>query len=130
MGQQMGQGMAVGIRLGNGRGLLAALLSAAAIALSLAAPAWGAVEVNQASQAELESVKGIGPATSARLIEERKRSPFKDWDDLILRIKGVGAGNAAKLSESGLTVNGAPFGRSATPAVAAKAIKPGRKASQ
>jgi competence protein ComEA len=114
----------------NFRGRLAALLRAAAISLSLAAPAWAAVEVNQASQAELESVKGIGPATSARLIEERKRSPFKDWDDLILRVKGVGAGSAAKLSEAGLTVNGAPLGRSATQAVAPKAAKPGRKASQ
>lgn len=129
MGQVTGYDMGH-IAPGAGRRLLAGLLGAAAIALSLTAPAWAAVEVNQASQAELESVKGIGPATSARLVEERKRSPFKDWDDLILRIKGVGAGSAAKLSEAGLTVNGAPFGRSTTQAVPAKAAKPGGKASQ
>jgi competence protein ComEA len=109
----------------------AALVLLAALAL----PAAAAVEVNQASQADLESIKGIGPATSARLLEERKRSPFKDWDDLIQRIKGVGTGNAAQLSASGLTVNGAPYGRAtpaagAQPAKAAKAPQGGAKASQ
>jgi len=114
----------------NGQRRIAALLGAAAICWSLATPAWAGVEVNQASQAELESVKGIGPATSSRLLEERRRASFKDWDDLILRIKGVGAGNAAKLSEAGLTVNGAPYGRSSAQAVAPKPAKAGRRASQ
>lgn len=74
-----------------------------------ATTAWAAPDVNQASQAELESLKGVGPGTSAKILEERKKSPFKDWNDLIERVKGVGAGSAAKLSAAGLTVNGAAY---------------------
>ena len=32
-----------------------------------------------------------------------------DWADLIRRVKGIGMGNAAKLSAQGLRVNGAAF---------------------
>jgi competence protein ComEA len=81
--------------------ILLGLLIALFAALSQAA-----VDVNKGSQAELESVKGIGPAMSVRLLDERKKSAFKDWTDLIDRIKGIGPGNAAKFSEAGLTVNG------------------------
>ncbi len=82
-----------------------------------------AVDVNKASQAELESIKGIGPAMSGRILDERKKSTFKDWDDLLLRVKGMGPGNARKMSEAGLTVNGGAFTASAAakPAKAAKA---------
>ena len=81
-----------------------------------------AVDVNKASQAELESIKGIGPAMSGRILDERKKSTFKDWDDLLLRVKGMGPGNARKMSEVGLTVNGGAFPASAAakPAKAAK----------
>lgn len=81
-----------------------------------------AVDVNKASQAELESIKGIGPAMSGRILDERKKSTFKDWDDLLLRVKGMGPGNARKMSEAGLTVNGGAFTASAAakPAKAAK----------
>ena len=82
-----------------------------------------AVDVNKASQAELESIKGIGPAMSGRILDERKKSTFKDWDDLLLRVEGMGPGNARKMSEAGLTVNGGAFTASAAvkPAKAAKA---------
>lgn len=86
---------------------------ASLLAVSLAfcsAAAVAAVDINQADQATLEAVKGIGPAMSARMLDERKKSPFKDWPDLIDRVKGVGAGNAARFSEAGLTVNGAAYG--------------------
>src|SRR4051794_14706726 len=83
--------------------LLAALLSL------LAAAAFAAVDVNKATQAELESVKGIGPSISAKILDERKKSPFKDWNDMIERVKGVGEHNAARFSSDGLTVNGAAF---------------------
>jgi competence protein ComEA len=76
---------------------------------SAAAGAWAATDVNQATQAELESIRGVGPGTAGRILEERKKSPFKDWADLVGRVKGVGDGNAAKLSTAGLTVNGAPY---------------------
>jgi competence protein ComEA len=75
----------------------------------LAAGAFAAVDVNKADQAALESVKGIGPAISTKILDERKKGAFKDWNDLIERVKGVGEGNAAKFSTEGLTVNGAAF---------------------
>ena len=41
-----------------------------------------AVELNKASQAELETVKGIGPSMSTKIVGERKNGAFKDWSDV------------------------------------------------
>jgi competence protein ComEA len=99
-------------------------LLAAVLAL-FAAAAFAAVDANKATQAELETVKGIGPAISTKIIEERKKAPFKDWNDMVERVKGVGDGNAAKFSTAGLSVNGAAFkGAPAAPAAAKKEEKP------
>ena len=75
----------------------------------LAANAFAAADVNRASQAELESIAGIGPAMSSRIIDQRSKAAFKDWADLMARVKGIGEHTAAKLSAAGLTVNGASF---------------------
>lgn len=81
-----------------------------AIAMALCASvAMAAVDVNKASHAELTEVKGIGPATATRIMDARKQGPFKSWDDLIGRVKGIAQTSAAKLSEGGLTVNGQAF---------------------
>ncbi len=99
-------------------------LLAAMLAL-LAAAAFAAVDANKATPAELETVKGIGPAISAKIVDERKKAPFKDWNDMVERVKGVGDGNAAKFSTAGLTVNGAAFkGAPAAPVAAKKEDKP------
>jgi competence protein ComEA len=92
-------------------------LIAALLAL-FAAAAFAAVDVNKATQAELEAVKGIGPAISGKILDERKKAPFKDWQDMVERVKGVGEGNAAKFSTEGLTVNGAAFAGAPTKAAA------------
>ena len=42
-------------------------------------------------------------------MDERKKAPFKDWNDLIVRVNGVGATSAAKYSDQGLTVNGSVY---------------------
>ncbi|WP_252769134.1 ComEA family DNA-binding protein [Ideonella oryzae] len=68
-----------------------------------------ATEVNQANQAELEMIKGIGPQLSTQILGERERSPFRDWSDFIARLPGVGPGKARKLSAAGLRVGGQPF---------------------
>ena len=71
------------------------------------AAAMAAVDVNKATDAQLDGVKGIGPATSKAIMAERKKNgEFKNWDDLIARVKGMGEKRAAQLSEAGLTVNG------------------------
>ena len=93
----------------------------ALLAMSYAALSFAAVDVNTASAAELDSVKGIGPAVSTRIMDERKKAPFKDWPDLISRVKGVGNKNAAKFSTSGLTVNGAAYSGAPATKAAAKA---------
>jgi len=89
----------------------------AAMLALFAAAAFAAVDANTATQAELEAVKGIGPSISSKIIEERKKAPFKDWQDMVTRVKGVGETNSAKFSTAGLTVNGAAFaGAPAAPA--------------
>lgn len=97
----------------------------AVLALLYAAASFAAVDANKASAAELDGVRGIGPAISAKILEERKKGNFKDWNDFIDRVKGIGEGNAAKMSEAGLTVNGAGY----KGASAAGASKPAAPAS-
>ena len=73
----------------------------------MASQAFAVVEVNTADQAALDSITGVGPATSKAILDERKKAGnFKDWADLEARVKGVGAKNAVKLSAAGLVVNG------------------------
>ena len=68
--------------------------------------AFAQVDVNKADAAALDSVKGVGPAMSKTIIDERAKGEFKDWADFQKRVKGVGEKRAAKLSEAGLQVNG------------------------
>lgn len=102
----------------------------AILTMFYAALSFAAVDVNTAAEADLADVKGIGPAMSTRILDERKKAKFKDWDDFITRVKGVGEKSAAKLSTNGLTVNGAaykgaaPAAAKATPEKAAATKKP------
>lgn len=80
--------------------------------------AFAAVDINKATEAELDGIKGIGPTTTKLILAERKKSEFKSWDDLISRVKGVGDKSAAKFSASGLTVGGATYNGSAATAKA------------
>lgn len=88
-----------------------------------AAACFAAVEINKATAAELDSIKGIGPAMSSKILDERKKGNFKDWGDFISRVKGVADATATKFSAEGLTVNGAAYkaAAAAAPASAAKA---------
>lgn len=72
--------------------------------------AYAAIEVNQASSDDLESIKGIGPSTAQRILQQRRTAPFRDWKDLIVRVPGIGDKRAARLSEQGLRVQGQAFG--------------------
>jgi competence protein ComEA len=78
--------------------------------------AMAAVDVNTASAADLDSIKGIGPGTSSKIVEARKVAKFKDWGDFIARVSGVGDKRAVKLSGEGLTVNGGAFKAAPKPA--------------
>lgn len=93
--------------------------------------AFAQVDVNKADAAALDSVKGIGPAKSKAILEERKKGDFKDWADFEKRVKGIGEKSAVKLSQAGLVVNGKPLdGAPAAAAPAAKADKAAAKAAK
>ncbi|PZR93972.1 MAG: DNA-binding protein [Stutzerimonas stutzeri] len=63
--------------------------AAPAPAAKPAAPATQAqakkVNINTASAAELEQLKGIGEARSKKIVEERSKAKFKNFDDLVKR---------------------------------------------
>jgi competence protein ComEA len=90
------------------------------------------VDVNKADAAALDGVRGIGPAKTKAILDERKKGEFKDWADLEQRVKGIGGKNAAKLSAAGLVVNGKSMEGApamATPAKTSKASKADKSAS-
>ncbi len=82
---------------------LSVLLAAASM------PALANVDINRASQAELETLRGVGPQLSTRILTARETRPFSDWDDLRRRVTGLGPAQSARLSREGLTVAGAAF---------------------
>jgi len=56
-----------------------------------------AVNINTATEAELDAVKGIGPGKARTIIEHRdKNGPFKSVDDLA-NVKGFGKKSIEKL---------------------------------
>ncbi len=104
--------------------LLAILLSAFSV------NAWAAADANRATQAELESVKGIGPGLSGKILKARQTAEFTSWGDLVERVGGIGPGNAARFSKAGLTVSGAAYEGQATPAVKGSKTGSADKASR
>lgn len=81
----------------------------ALVAALCASASCAAVDANTATEAELDSVKGLGPAGTARILKAREQAPFTNWADFARRVKGIKPATAAKLSKSGLTVNDAPY---------------------
>jgi competence protein ComEA len=86
--------------------MLKQLLATVCCALSLSALA---LDVNTANEAELDSLRGMGPSSTARILKAREQGPFMDWADLMQLVKGIKPATASKLSATGLTVNQLPF---------------------
>lgn len=82
-----------------------------ALGLQLAAFGSGAqtVDIAQAREIDLDGLRGLGPATTRRILEERERQPFRDWKDLMKRTPGMGPKKASQLSEQGLRVQGQTY---------------------
>ncbi|KAB2313889.1 helix-hairpin-helix domain-containing protein [Betaproteobacteria bacterium SCN2] len=65
----------------------------------LVSSSWAAVNINTATQSELEGVKGLGPSKAKAIIEYReKNGPFKSVDDLD-KVKGFGKPSVEKLKD-------------------------------
>ena len=68
------------------------------------------LELNKASEMELEGLKGVGPVLTREIMGERQKASFKDWADVTRRVKGVGPQKASSLSAQGVRVQGQAFG--------------------
>ena len=65
-----------------------------------------AVNINTATQAELETLQGIGPAKAKAIVDYRKKNgPFKSPNDLE-KVNGIGPGIMKRLRKD-ITVGGA-----------------------
>ena len=82
------------------------LLASALLAAHLAC---AALDVNQATVAELDGIKGVGPSLSRQILAQRDQGRFKDWADFLTRVPGVKQKTAARFSAQGLTVDGAAY---------------------
>lgn len=75
-----------------------------------------ALEINEASRAQLEQVNGLGVATVERILQERAKAPFTDWVDLQRRVKGLSGKRLEQLQARGVRVNGLTGPMRAAPA--------------
>ncbi|MDO4683432.1 MAG: DUF655 domain-containing protein [Lautropia sp.] len=72
--------------------------------LPVVVPVW-AIDINQADAAQLQTLKGIGPRLAERILAERARGGFRDFQDLSSRVKGVGAARIRQWQAQGATVS-------------------------
>ena len=64
----------------------------------------GPIDLNRASAGQLTRLRGIGPKTARRIVDDRnQRGPFKTVDDLT-RVKGIGRKTVERLG-SKITVS-------------------------
>ena len=85
--------------------------------------AFAAVNINTASQAELETIKGIGPAKAKAIVEYRKKNGnFKSVDDLD-KVHGFGKKTVDKMRKD-INVGNATAAAAGKPAKTVKTDKP------
>ena len=63
-----------------------------------------ALDLNAATEAELDGLSGFGPAFTARVMQARAERPFVDWADFMHRVKGVRESTAWRLSRQGARI--------------------------
>ncbi|UUX97503.1 ComEA family DNA-binding protein [Aquabacterium sp. J223] len=91
----------------------------ALLSLLVLASQAAALDLNRATQAELESLRGVGPGLSAAVLQARAERPFADWRDLEARVPGLGERSARRLSDQGGRVQGQPHPAALRPAASA-----------
>jgi competence protein ComEA len=73
---------------------------------AFAAPVYAALNINTATQAELQTLQGIGPAKAKAIIDYRKKNGlFKSTNDLE-KVNGIGPGIMKRVRKD-ITVGGA-----------------------
>ena len=81
--------------------VLTVALAVSSLGIALASP----INVNTATQSELESIKGIGPSKAKTIIAERlDGGHFQDANDLQKRVRGIGMKSVEKMVDNGLTI--------------------------
>jgi len=94
------------LTLGSAQNLLKAVVVAVTLYVSGSGAVYGApINVNTATQTELESIKGIGPSKAKTIIAERlDGGHFQDANDLQKRVRGIGMKSVEKMVDNGLTI--------------------------
>ena len=91
--------MPIPIRLPNRIPLRCCMLMLSALCVSAQAQ-----DLNTASEADLDAIRGSGPALTFRILAARRERPFAGWDDVQARVKGIGPATVARWSTQGVTV--------------------------
>jgi competence protein ComEA len=87
-------------------------------AASISGVAWAGVDINEADEATLNTLGGVGPVKARIIVEERNaRGPFKDGADLASRVKGVGPKSVDKWQREGLVFDRPASGRATASAI-------------
>lgn len=79
------------------------LLQLIIIFFALSGATYASVNINTASQAELEALKGIGPAKAKAIVEYRNQHGLFSSIDELEKVSGIGAGTIQQLRDE-LTV--------------------------
>ena len=108
----------------------------ALLALLFTSSVWAAININTASEAELQTLSGIGPSKAKAIVEYRKQNGnFKTTAD-IKNVKGIGDGIfnkiSAEINVAGTSAKAAPKPATATAAkpAATKTTAPAKPAKQ
>ncbi len=89
------------------RSMISMMVLALALPLGISLVNAAPVNVNTASQSELESIRGLGPSKAKAIIAEREKGgAFYDSYDLQSRVRGIGERSVSKLMENGLKIEG------------------------
>ena len=85
-------------------------ITGALLAFGFAGLTWAQqIDLNKATEVELGALKGVGPVLTKAVMDERKKAPFKDWEDATSRVKGLGPQKASSLSEQGVRIQGSAY---------------------
>jgi len=63
-------------------------------------------DLNQATRAEIEAVRGVGVELTERLLQARAQGHFVDWADLRRRVKGLSRRAMEGFAEAGFRIRG------------------------